>query len=70
MKMKKIIISLLLLGMGVIIYFFIKEQFNGITLTTGENRFLAFTYLANGILILLFARIKRREKSETERPVK
>ncbi len=59
---------LLALGMGIVIYFFIKEQFNGITLTHGENMFLSFTYLANGILIIIFGRIKYLEKKNQEKP--
>lgn len=67
MKIKKTIILLLALGMGIVIYFFIKEQFNGTMLTHGENMFLSFTYLANGILILIFARIKFLEKKNQEK---
>jgi len=64
--MKKIIILLLVLGIGIVIYFFIKEQFRGITLTHGENMILSFTYLVNGILILIFARIKYLEKKNQQ----
>lgn len=54
------------MGMGIVIYFFIKEQFIGITLTHSENMILSFTYLANGILILIFARIKYLEKKNQQ----
>lgn len=67
MKMKIIIMLLLALGIGIIIYFFIKEQFNGITLTHTQNMILSITYLANGILILSFARIKYLEKKSQEK---
>lgn len=63
-----IIILLLALGMGLVIYFFIKEQFKGTALTHRENMLLSFTYLANGILILIFARIKYLEKKNQEKP--
>lgn len=64
--MKKILILLLALGMGIVIYFFIKEQFKGITLTHEENTILSFTYLANGLLILIFARVKYLEKKNQQ----
>ena len=67
MKMKRIVISLLVLGMGIIFYFFIKEQFKGITLTNAENRLLSFTYLGNGVLLLIFGRIKYLEKKNQEK---
>jgi hypothetical protein len=67
MRIKRTIILLLALGMGIIIYFFIKEQFKGVTLTHDENIFLSLTYLANGILILIFARIKYLEKKNQEK---
>ena len=54
------------MGMGTVIYFFIKEQFRGITLTHTENMILSFTYLANGILILIFGRIKYLEKKNQQ----
>lgn len=59
---------MLALGMGIVIYFFIKEQFKQIPLTQVENKFLSFTYLANGILILIFARIKYLEKKNQKNP--
>ena len=65
--MKRIVILLLVLGMGIVIYFFIKEQFKGITLTHGENMLLSFTYLANGILIVIFARMKYLEKKNQQK---
>jgi len=68
MKMKRIVILLLVLGIGIIIYFFIKEQFNGIVLTHSENMVLSFTYLGNGILILIFSRIKYLEKKNHDKP--
>ena len=55
--MKKIIIFILVLSMGLIIYFFIIEQFNGIVLTNKENIFLSVLYLIVGICVLLLARI-------------
>ena len=68
MSIKRVVILLLALGMGIVVYFFIKEQFKGTDLTHGENMFLSFTYLANGILILIFARLKYLEKKNQEKP--
>ena len=43
--------------MGLIIYFFIKEQFSGIVLTNKENISLSVLYLIVGICVLFLARI-------------
>ena len=55
--MKTIIIFILLISMGFIIYFFIKEQFNGVVLTNKENIFLSVLYLVVGISVLILVRI-------------
>lgn len=63
--MKKISLLILLLGMGVIIYFFIKEQFKGVTLSHEENMALSITYLVIGICMLILARINFLEKKKS-----
>lgn len=60
--MKKLSLLVLLLGMGVVIYFFIKEQFKGVTLSHEENMTLSITYLVIGICMLILARINFLEK--------
>jgi len=63
--MKKITIFILVLSMGLIIYFFIKEQFNGIVLTNKENIFLSVLYLIVGISVLILARINFLKNKKT-----
>jgi putative copper export protein len=63
--MKKIIIFILVLSMGLIIYFFIIEQFNGIVLTNKENIFLSVLYLIVGISVLILARINFLKNKKT-----
>ena len=60
--MKKIIITLLALCMVTIIYFFVKEQFNGIVLSKNENTVLSITYLVTGIALIILFRLKHLEK--------
>ena len=67
--MKKLSLLVLLLSMGVVIYFFIKEQFKGVTLSHEENMTLSVTYLVIGICMLLLARInylEKRKKADEE----
>ncbi|HEY9342796.1 MAG TPA: hypothetical protein VIQ23_14520 [Hanamia sp.] len=64
--MKKLSLLFLLLGMGVIIYFFIKEQFKGVTLSHEENMTLSITYLVIGLCMLILARINFLEKRKNE----
>ena len=64
--MKKLSLLFLLLGMGVIIYFFIKEQFKGVTLSHEENMTLSITYLVIGLCLLILARINFLEKRKNE----
>ncbi|MEO9004403.1 MAG: hypothetical protein ABI288_06685 [Ginsengibacter sp.] len=59
--MKKIIMVLLVLCMGIIIYFFIKEQLNGIVLSHTENTLLSITYLVAGISIFILYWKRRLE---------
>ena len=47
--------------MGIIIYFFIKEQFRGIALSQKENLLLSITYLIVGISLIILFRIKHFE---------
>lgn len=63
--MKKISLLVLLLCMGIIIYFFIKEQFKGVTLSHEENMALSITYLVIGICMLILARINFLEKKKS-----
>ena len=59
--MKKISFIFLLLSMVVIIYLFVREQFNGIVLSQKENTLLSITYLVVGISLLILFRIKYHE---------
>jgi putative copper export protein len=63
--MKKITIFILVLSIGLIIYFFIIEQFNGIVLTNKENIFLSVLYLIVGISVLILARINFLKNKKT-----
>jgi hypothetical protein len=56
--MKKILVVILLLGLGVIIYFFVKEQFQGIVLSHDENILLSVLYLVVGICMLTLVGLK------------
>ena len=62
--MKKITFSILLLSIGTIIYFLIKEQFNGIVLSHNENMLLSVTYLVVGISLLILFRLKNIENKK------
>ncbi len=55
--MKNIVIVILIISMALIIYFFIKEQFEGIVLGNNENIFLSALYLVVGVSVLILARI-------------
>jgi amino acid transporter len=68
--MKKISFILLLSSIGIIIYFFIKEQFRGITLSQKENLLLSITYLIVGISQIILFRIKHFENKNKENPKK
>jgi hypothetical protein len=59
--MKKLLIFILVVSMGAIAYFFIREQFEGAILSHEENTFLSVLYLVVGIAILVLARIKYAE---------
>ena len=64
--MKKISLVVLVLSFILIIYFFIKEQFRGVTLSPTENMILTATYfLVAAALITLFS-IKNSEKKNGE----
>ncbi len=64
MHLKTIIVFILIISMGFIIYFFIKEQFNGIALKPNENIFLSLLYLIEGIGVLILARINFLKKRD------
>ena len=61
--MKKLSVLLLVVSGGIIIYFFIKEQFNGMVLSSGENMLLSITYLLVGISVLILYLKRPRNKS-------
>jgi len=64
--MKKVSFIFLLLSIGVIIYFFIKEQFRGIALSQKENFLLSITYLIVGVSLIILFRIKHFEDKNKE----
>jgi uncharacterized membrane protein YuzA (DUF378 family) len=68
--MKKACFIFLLLSIGVIVYFFIKEQFRGITLSGTENMILSITYLVVGICLLILFRLKHFENKKEENQLK
>lgn len=59
--MKMILVFLMILCVGVIAWFFIKEQFQGMVLSHNENMLLSATYLILGISFFLFARIRAKK---------
>ena len=59
--MKRLLFILLLICFITIVYFFIKEQFNKVVLTSGENLVLSITYLLVGIILLVLFIGKNRE---------
>lgn len=61
--MKKISVLLLVVCGGIIIYLFIKEQFNGMVLSGKENMLLSITYLLVGICLLILYLKRPRDKS-------
>jgi|GEM_PF-1279003 len=65
--MKKISFLFLIVSIGIIIYFFIKEQFRGIVLSQWENMLLSITYLVVGISLIILYRIKYLEKKNQEK---
>jgi hypothetical protein len=62
--MKNTLVIILLLSMGFIIYFFVKEQFQNIVLSSNENIFLSVLYLIVGACVLILIRIKSSEKKK------
>jgi len=65
--MKRISFIFLLISVIIIIYFFIKEQFRGITLSSTENIILSVTYLVVGISLLILFRLKHLENQQQEK---
>jgi len=61
--MKKVSVLLLVVCGGIIIYLFIKEQFNGIALSGKENMLLSVTYLLVGICLFILYVKRPRNKS-------
>jgi len=64
--MKKVSFIFLLLSIGIIIYFFIKEQFRGIALSQKENFLISITYLIVGVSLIILFRIKHFEDKNKE----
>ena len=66
--MKKVAVILFFASIGVIIYFFIKEQFKGIALSHTENIVLSIAYfgfaIANIIFIVLSKKMKKSESAD------
>ena len=62
--MKRLLFILLLICFITIVYFFIKEQFNKVVLTSRENLMLSITYLLVGIILLVLFIIKNRENKK------
>lgn len=60
--MKNASVITLLVSMGFIIYFFVKEQFKSIILSHDENIFLSVLYLIVGISVLLLVRMRSSGK--------
>jgi len=58
--MKRLLFILLLICFITIVYFFIKEQFNKVVLTSGENLVLSITYLLVGIILLVLFIVKKQ----------
>lgn len=63
---KKTSVAFMLLSCAVIIYFFIKEQFRGIVLSSSENMTLSISYLVFGLSMLIFGRINFLEKKKEQ----
>ena len=62
--MKRLLFILLLICFITIVYFFIKEQFNKVVLTSRENLVLSITYLLVGIILLVLFIVKNRENKK------
>jgi VIT1/CCC1 family predicted Fe2+/Mn2+ transporter len=59
--MKKLLVFILAVCLGVIVYYFIKEQVKAIRLSHFEDNILSATYLVTGISLLLLGRVKYLE---------
>lgn len=59
--MKKISLTVLLVSFALIVYFLIKEQLRGKTLSTAENMILSVTYLLVAAALIILFRIKSIE---------
>lgn len=64
MKIKNVVVLILLVSMGFIVYFFIKEQFNDVVLTRNENIFLSILYLIVGISVFVLIGIKNLQNKK------
>jgi preprotein translocase subunit YajC len=65
--MKVISFIFLLVSIIIIVYFFIKEQFRGIVLSSTENTILSITYLVVGICLIILFRMKNQENKKKEK---
>jgi hypothetical protein len=65
---KKLAVILFFASIGLIIYFFIKEQFKGIALSHAENIIVSIAYfgfaIANIIFIVLSKKMKKSESAD------
>ena len=64
--MKKILIFVLAICLGLIVYYFIKEQVKGKVLSHGEDNILSVTYIVTGVSFLLIGRIKYLENKKRQ----
>ena len=66
--MKRVAVILFFASIGLIIYFFIKEQFKGIALSHAENIIVSIAYfgfaITNIIFIVLSKKVKKSESAE------
>jgi len=62
--LKKIAFTVLFLSMATIVYFFIREQLNGVVLTQTENLVLSIAYLFVGISLAMLFLLKNKENKE------
>jgi hypothetical protein len=63
---KKTSLGFMLLSCAVIVYFFVKEQFRGIALSSADSMTLSITYLVFGLSMLIFGRINFLEKKKEQ----
>jgi hypothetical protein len=65
--MKKVAVILFFGSIGLIIYFFIKEQFKGIALSHAENIIVSIAYFGFAIANIIFIRLNYLEKKSEKK---